>query len=81
MESIKVTARKWGNSLGFILPKKIIDKRSIRDGMEILIKVEPVNKMTVGDLMALARKRPLPSKLNVKKILETVDKEFWPEDE
>jgi len=82
MESIKVIARKWGNSFGFVLPKKVIDEKKIEEGTKISVTIEPFNKMTAGDIMELARKHPLPKKIaNLQKELDEIDKELWPEDE
>ena len=81
MEPIKVKARKWGNSFGFVLPKKIVDERGIKEGMEISVDIGFNHKMTVGDLMELVKKHPLPKKINVKKTLKEVDEDFESKDE
>ena len=60
MEKIKTIVKKWGNSFGIILPKKIVDTEKIKEGVEITVTIEPNHKMTVGDLMKFAKKNPLP---------------------
>ena len=81
MEKANVKVKKWGNSFGVILPKKIVDTEKIKEGVEITITIEPNNKMTVGDLFEFARKHLLPKpKKSYKELLKEADKEFWPEE-
>ena len=81
MEKVKTFVRKWGNSFGVILPKKVVDTEKIKEGTEITITIEPKHTMTVGDLMEFARKHPLPkTKKNIKKIIEEVDEDLWSEE-
>ena len=73
MEKVKTVARKWGNSFGVILPRKIVDNEKIKEGTEMTITIEVNNKMTVGDLMEFTRKHPLPKpKKSYKELLEEV---------
>ncbi len=82
MEQIKVKAKKWGNSLGVLLPKQLVHKQAIKEGSEIVITVQTKKTMTVRDLMDFARKHPLPkSKKTTREIMDEIDKELWPEDE
>ena len=37
---IKTKAKKWGSSLGVILPKSIVDKSNIRENDEIRIEIK-----------------------------------------
>lgn len=37
---IKTIARKWGNSLAIILPKSVVEEKSIREDDEIVIEVK-----------------------------------------
>ena len=39
MKTIETTAKRWGNSIGIIIPKKVIDKEHIKtkDRVRILI--------------------------------------------
>ena len=34
-----VTAKKWGNSIGVIIPREIVEKQGIKEGDEIVISV------------------------------------------
>ncbi len=37
---IKVKAKRWGSSIGFILPKIIVEEKGIKDNDEIVIEVK-----------------------------------------
>lgn len=80
MEKIKTTVKKWGNSFGIILPKKVVDTEKLKEGIEITITIEPNSKMTVGDLMKFAKKHPL-AKINktTQEIIREIDKNLWDE--
>lgn len=83
MEQIKTKVRKWGNSFGIVLPKELVNSKKLEEGSEVSVMVEPLNGMTVGDLMELAKKFKLKrkSKKTTQEILDEMDKELWPEDE
>ena len=46
MQSIKTKTKKWGNSLGIVIPKDIVEKEHLKEGqtVEILI-ARPVKKV------------------------------------
>jgi len=37
---IEAEAKEWGNSLGIIIPKSLVNKLKIKTGEKILIKIE-----------------------------------------
>lgn len=37
MNEIKATAKKWGSSIGIIIPKEVVEKEKIKEGQEIEI--------------------------------------------
>jgi len=37
---VKTTAKKWGSSIGVILPKSIVDSRKIKENDEIIIEIK-----------------------------------------
>ena len=80
MERIKTTVKKWGNSFGVILPKKVVDTQNLKEGIEITITIEPNKIMTVGDLIEFAKKHPL-KKINktTQQIIEEIDEDLWEE--
>lgn len=80
MEQIKTRLKKWGNSFGVIIPSDIVANQNLKEGSELELTIQPGNKMTVGDVMKLARKFKIKRKGNTQKILDKIDKELWPED-
>ena len=44
MDVIEVTAKKWGSSLGIIIPKDIVEKEHIKEGQKVSVLLrKPVN--------------------------------------
>ena len=80
MERIRTMVRKWGNSLGVILPREVVEKEKLREGLEISIAITPKNTTTVGELFDLSEKMRLPKlKKSTEKIMKEVDAQLWPE--
>jgi len=80
MKQIKAVVKKWGNSLGVVLPKEIIDRENIREGVEINVSISSKNASTVADLFDLSKKMGLPKlKKSTEKIMREIDRELWPE--
>jgi len=52
---IKVTAKKWGSSLGVVLPKEIVEAKRIKENKEIIIEVKDV-RPKAGELFGLLTK-------------------------
>ena len=77
MERIKTTVKKWGNSFGIILPKKLINAEDIQEGNEIVINIESEKNMSVKNLIDFAKKHPLKFKEKTNKALKKVDEELW----
>ena len=80
MEKKRAMVRKWGTSLGVILPKELVEKEKLREGLEISIAVTPENATTVAKLFELSEEMRLPRlKLSTEKIMKEVDAQLWPE--
>ena len=80
MEKVNTIVKKWGNSFGVILPKKIVDAEKIREGLEVEIIIQTKNKMTVGDLLQFTKKNKLPNlKKTTREIMEEIDRDLWPD--
>lgn len=77
MDEIKVVARKWGNSFGFVLPRGIVEDKKIKEGSEICITIEPMSAMTVGDLMKLVKRKSFREGKSTQKVLDEMDEELW----
>lgn len=81
MEQIKTKIKKWGNSFGVIIPVDIVNKQGLKENSEVSVMIEPNNRMTVGDVLDLAKKFKLKKKGDTQQILDKIDEELWPEDE
>ena len=73
---ILTKTKKWGSSLGIIIPKKIIREERIKDGQEIRINILS-KKKTIG--------RDIFGKLKFKKpiqvLINETDRDFEPKEE
>ncbi len=82
MEQINVKARKWGNSIGIVLPKFIVEREKIGDGTDLIVNVRSRKRSTAGDLTELSKAFGLLKKLkniDTQKALKKIDEAFWPE--
>ncbi len=79
METIRTKIKKWGNSLGIILPKEIINKEKLKEGSNLRVTIQSEKPMTVGKLMDLSRKIGLPKKLkkSTEQLMKEVDFELY----
>ncbi len=67
-----VEVKKWGNSLGVLLPKS----SGLREGDELHLYMRKVSRKTkVKDFFGMAK---LPG-VNVGKLMRKVDRELWGE--
>jgi antitoxin component of MazEF toxin-antitoxin module len=68
MIEIKIKAKKWGNSVGILLPKKL----GIKPDQEINIHLEPARRVTrVKDIFGTVH-----LKGTVKALMEEIDQEL-----
>ncbi len=37
---IKIRARKWGNSIGFVIPRDIADAKKIKENEDVIIEIK-----------------------------------------
>ncbi len=75
---MEVEAKKWGSSLGIILPKDIVRKERIVEGQKIIVNILS-KKTTVGDIFRMVEKNPLPKSKDsksVKEVMAEIDKEL-----
>ena len=40
MEEIKTTAKKWGSSIGVIIPKEVVEAKKIKENDQIIIEIK-----------------------------------------
>lgn len=81
MEQIRTKVKKWGNSFGVVIPKEIVNSKGLKENSDVSVTIEPSNRMTVGDILELAKKFKLKRKGDTQKIFDEIDKELWPEEE
>jgi len=77
METINVKVKKWGNSLGVVLPRDILNNENIEEGSDIEISVRAKHKTKVKDIFGM-----LKGKLtrDTDEVLREVDLELNPND-
>lgn len=55
--AVEVRVKKWGNSMGVILPKLFIEKENLQENDNILIEV--VKEADLSDVFGMIKKRKL----------------------
>ena len=55
--AIEVEMKKWGNSMGVIIPKELIDKKNLKENDRITIEI--VKKADVSDVFGNVKKRKM----------------------
>jgi antitoxin component of MazEF toxin-antitoxin module len=81
MEHIVTQIKKWGNSLGVVIPKDVVNQKNLKENSQVFLTIESRDRMTVEDVLKLAKKFKLKRKGNTQQILDEIDKELWPGDE
>ena len=72
---MQIKTKKWGSSLGIIIPKKIVREERIQEGQEIRINILSRKKTTGTDIFGkLKFKKP------IQVLLDETDKDFEPEE-
>ena len=70
---IETKTKKWGSSLGIIIPKKLVKEERLREGQEIRINILSMKKTTGADIFGkLKFKKP------IQVLLDETDKDFEP---
>lgn len=55
MAIIETEAKKWGNSLGVILPKDVVDEENIKENQKITLLVIKDSKKTLNETFGLLK--------------------------
>jgi len=79
MEKIKTITKKWGNSFGVILPKKIVDSEGIKEGTEITITLQSQKKTKVKDVFGILKGKIRKNGKSTQELLDEIDRELWSE--
>lgn len=71
---IETKTKKWGSSLGVIIPKEIVREERLREGENIRINILSKKKTTGADIFGkLKFKKP------IQVLLDETDRDFEPE--
>ena len=71
MMEVKVKTKKWGNSIGILIPKEAVRKENIKPDQEVTILVSSKPKTTGRDLFGKWKfKKP------TEELMREVDKDF-----
>ncbi|MBI2581413.1 AbrB/MazE/SpoVT family DNA-binding domain-containing protein [Candidatus Woesearchaeota archaeon] len=76
MESVVAKARKWGNSVGVILPKEVIEKIGIKAGSEVELLVSARQKNVLKELFG-SMKGKAKDKRPIAEFLKEIDRELY----
>ncbi len=72
---IEAKTRRWGSSLGVIIPKELVKEERLQQGQEIRIDILSRKKTTGADIFGkLKFKKP------IQVLLDETDKDFEPEE-
>ncbi len=75
METVEVIAKKWGSSIGVIIPKDVAEKEKIKEGSKLKIIIRKPAKVDMNKVFGSMRGWKKPTD----KILKEVDEELWHE--
>ena len=76
---IQTTTKKWGSSLGIVIPKIIVITERLREGQKISVDILSKKKTTVGEIFRMVEKHHLPKtkdKRGTQEVLNEIDKEL-----
>lgn len=76
MESVVAKARKWGNSIGVILPRDIVEKVGIRDGSEVELLVGKKEKNVLRELFG-SMKGKAKDRRPLAEFMKEIDRELY----
>ena len=74
MIQVNTKTRKWGNSVGVIIPNEVIKEQGIKEGQEVIMTIISKKKTTGEEIFGkLKFKKP------IQVLLDETDKDFEPE--
>ena len=76
METVVAKARKWGNSIGVILPKDVVEKIGIKDGSEVELLVGASQTNLLKELFG-SMKGKSKDKRPISEFMKEVDRELY----
>lgn len=73
METKDIKVRKWGNSFGIIIPKDIVERQDIKEGITVRINIQAKNRTKAKDIFGILKGK---IKKDTKNLLKEVNKDF-----
>jgi len=73
METKDIKVRKWGNSFGIVLPKDMVEKQDIKEGITIRINIQVKDKTKAKNIFGILKDK---IKKDTEVLLNEVDKDF-----
>ncbi len=55
--NVEVEVKKWGNSLGVVLPKEFVERENIQENKKIILTI--IKEADLSDIFGLVKKRKL----------------------
>ena len=71
MLEVKIKTKKWGNSIGILIPKEAIRKEKIKPDQEVTVLISSKPIIKVKDIFGT-----LKFKESTDKLMREIDKEF-----
>lgn len=75
MQTFTATPKKWGSSLGIIIPKDVLEAEGVREGEEVEISVLKRKPSPVWDFIGIMD----DEEMSTQEIMTLIDKELWNE--
>lgn len=66
MKTIETIAKRWGNSIGIIIPKEIIDKENIKENGKVQFLIIKENNKILRETFGLAKNKIKKSTQQIK---------------
>jgi len=64
--------KKWGNSIGIVIPKEEIEKENLKINQKVRVIINPISPIRVKDIFGKFKKIKKPTK----KIMKEIDREL-----
>ena len=77
MIEFEAKVKKWGNSMGIILPKEKLDKEGISKNSKVKAVITPAKTLKVKDLWGMAKDWKKPTEQIMKEIDEELDSKYF----
>lgn len=73
METKDIKVKKWGNSFGIIIPKDMVEKQDIKEGITVRINIQIKDRTKAKDIFGILKGR---LKKDTDVLLNEVNKNF-----